>query len=192
MWFLRWLPTFLSFPLGGLLASRVVGEVNDPVSGLLAGLLAGVVIGTAQWLALRSSGLGYEWAIYTAVAMGAGSSLAAAVTDAGATDRDLVITGFVVGAAVGAGQAVVLARGARIAAAWVVVVSVAWALGWLATANVIVDADRGYVSFGASGALIATVVTGVALHRILGADPGGVPSATPDQRPDTGRAAANR
>lgn len=179
MWFTRWLATFLGFPLGGLLASRVVGPVDGPLSASFAGLLAGIVIGTAQWLPLRSRGVGYAWAIYTAVAMAAGSAVAAAVTDAGTTVGALVLTGLIAGAAVGAAQGVVLGRGPRIATMWAALVSLAWALGWLVTANVIVDAESGYVSFGASGAILATALTGIALYWILGRDQGRASSAAP-------------
>ena len=58
--------------------------------------------------------------------------------------------------------------------------SAAWALGWLTTANVIVDAERGYVTFGASGALIVTVITGLVLPRLLvAAAPPRLPPALP-------------
>ena len=47
--FLWWMLAFLGFPLGGLLALMVVGEL----SGALGGSLAGAVIGATQWLVLR-------------------------------------------------------------------------------------------------------------------------------------------
>ena len=47
----------------------------------------------------------------------------------------------------------------------------AWALGWLVTAEIIVDLHRGYVVFGSSGALTATLLTGVVLQRLLAPSP---------------------
>ena len=41
-----------------------------------------------------------------------------------------------------------------------------WSLGWLASAGVI-DIDRGFHVFGASGALLVTVLTGVILRGML-------------------------
>lgn len=179
MSFTRWLATFLGFPLGGFLAVLVVGSVDSPFSASLAGLLAGSVIGTAQWLVLRSHGVGIRWVLHTAAAMAAGNGAAAVVTDAGTTVSDLMVTGLVVGAAVGAAQGVLLGRGRRVAAVWATVVSLAWASGWAVTANVIVDAERGYVTMGASGALFATVVTGLALRRILARTGVRAPSSAP-------------
>ena len=43
-----------------------------------------------------------------------------------------------------------------------------WTLGWIMTSFVIVDLDRGHFVFGSSGAVVATVITGVVLRAILG------------------------
>ena len=185
MSFTRWISTFLGFPLGGLVALLVVGSVDGPISATIGGLLAGAVIGTAQWLALRSRGVGPRWAIYTTVATAAGSGVAATVTDAGTTVSSLVVSGLVTGAAVGAAQGVVLARGHRIAAVWAAVVSLAWGLGWLVSANVLVDPDRGYFMFGSSGAIVATLLTGFVLRRILGRHRASSPTAVPVAQPVT-------
>ena len=101
----RWLPTFLAFPLGGLLAFETVGSATDPATAAAAGLLAGAVIGAGQWLALRDHGIDRRWPLVTAAAMAAGSALAAAATGSGTDTSDLVLTGAVAGAAVGAAQA---------------------------------------------------------------------------------------
>ena len=100
----RWLPTFLAFPLGGLLAFETVGSATGPATAAAGGLLAGAVIGVGQWLALRNEGIDRRWPLFTAAAMAAGSALAAAATGAGTEVSDLVLTGAVAGAAVGAAQ----------------------------------------------------------------------------------------
>jgi hypothetical protein len=111
--------------------------------------------------------------------MAAGSAAAAALTGAATTVSALVLTGLISGAAVGAAQATILGRGRRIALARTSVVSIAWALGWLTTANVIVDAERRYVTFGASGALLVTVITGLALRWVPAGRRDPEPTATP-------------
>jgi hypothetical protein len=55
--------------------------------------------------------------------------------------------------------------------------SVGWAAGWAITANVIVDAESGYVTFGLSGALLVTIVTGIVLRRTLGSSRAVTPAA---------------
>jgi hypothetical protein len=161
MTFTRWLPTFLAFPLGGLIAIETVGSVHDPLSAAAAGLLAGAVIGSGQWLALRARGVGRRWIAYTAAAMAAGSALAAALTGSGTELADVMLAGLVTGAAVGGAQSRLLGRGAG---AWVAATAAAWSLGWLATWLTIVDIERGYAVFGSSGAIVATLLTGLALR----------------------------
>jgi hypothetical protein len=177
----RWLPTFLAFPLGGLLAVGTVGSLDDPVTAGAGGLLAGAVIGAAQWLALRPAGIGRRWIGYTAGAMAAGTAVAAAITGAGTELGDLMLSGLVAGAAVGTAQGGLLAatrdalptaRGASglIAAGWAAVTAASWSTAWLVSWTVIgVNADQGFYVFGSSGALVATAITGLALRGLRAA-----------------------
>src|SRR4051812_24959561 len=105
MTFTRWLPTFLAFPIGGLLAFETVGSVTNAGTAAAAGLIAGAVIGAGQWRALRDHGVDGRWPFVTAAAMAAGSALAAVATHAGTDVPDLILTGAVTGAAVGIAQA---------------------------------------------------------------------------------------
>jgi hypothetical protein len=157
----RWIPTFLAFPNGGLLAFETVGSATGPATAAAGGLLAGAVIGAGQWLALRNEGIDRRWPLVTAAAMAAGSALAATITGAGTEVSDLVLTGAVSGAAVGAAQAALIGR-----TQWAAVTAASWALAWLISAGVLAQqADEGFVVFGSSGALVATVLTGLALRR---------------------------
>jgi hypothetical protein len=167
MTFKRWLPTFLGFPVGGYIATTIVGSLHDPVSAAAGGVVAGAVIGGAQWLALRSRGMTRRWIGYTAAAMAAGSALGATLTGAGTEVADVMLWGLATGATVGAAQSALLARGAGVAAAWTAVTAVGWSLGWLVTSQVIVDIERGHHVFGSSGALLATLLTGLALRHLL-------------------------
>ncbi len=171
MTFVRWLPTFLAFPLAGLLTIETVGSLHGPASAAAAGLLAGTVIGTGQWLALRSRGIDVRWVAYTAVAMAAGATVAAIANGAGTDLTDVMLAGLITGAAVGAAQSALLTDERGDAATWTAVTAVAWALGWLATWATIVDIERGYVIFGSSGAVIVTILTGLTLRRELPSAP---------------------
>ena len=165
----RWLPTFLAFPPAGLLVVETVGSIDGPLSAAVGGALAGAVIGAGQWLALRSRGVGRRWIAATAAAMAAGSALAAAVTGAGTEVPDLMVAGAIAGAAVGAAQARLLGTDASTMASWTAVTGAGWALGWLATSSIGVDVERGYIVFGAAGALLATVLGGLALRHMAAA-----------------------
>jgi hypothetical protein len=163
-----WLVTFVGFPLGGLAAVTFVGSITSTVTGFLAGLISGTILGTAQWLVLRPRGISPLWIAVTSVGMAVGSGLATAVTSAGTSTGDLVLRGLISGAVVGIAQAFALR--ARLVYLWPMTVSATWALAWLITSNVIVDKDRGYVTFGASGAIIATAICGLVLYGILRPD----------------------
>ncbi|RAM37007.1 hypothetical protein [Arthrobacter globiformis] len=165
-WF-RWLPSFLGFPVGGWLAFQLVGSATSPPTAALAGAVAGTLIGTAQWLALRPA-VSWHWIGVSTIGMGVGGALAAAVTGSATTVGALAVTGLIAGAAVGLGQGIAFRRGWRVAVLWTVTVGASWMLGWTVTSHVIVDADRGYAAFGSSGALAVTLITGLALRRILG------------------------
>ena len=169
MTFKRWIPTFLAFPIAGWVAIETIGSSEELLPAALGGLLVGAAIGAAQWLALRGEGITQRWIGRTAAATAAGAALAAGATGAGTDVADLVVTGLITGAAVGAAQGPLLGRGARAAAAWTATTSAAWGLGWLTTSQVIVDAERGFHMFGSSGALVATVLTGLALRALAGA-----------------------
>ena len=171
MSFTRWLPTFLAFPAGGLLAIETLGPRDDAASAAAGGLLVGAIIGAAQWLALRSRGVDLRWIACTAAAMAAGAALAATVTSAGTELADVMVAGVITGAAVGAAQAALLPHSLKVAAIWTSVTAAAWSLGWLATWATIVDIERGHHSFGASGALVVTVLTGLTLRYLLAAPP---------------------
>ena len=165
MTFKRWIPTFLAFPLGGLLALTTVGELQDPATAAAGGLVAGAVIGLGQWLALRSDGIGRRWIGYTAAAMAAGTAAAAAITGAGTETADLIVTGVVAGAAVGAAQSALLGSGRL---AWTAVTASTWGLAWLISSVVLAQqSDSGFFVFGSSGAIVATVLTGLVLRRLL-------------------------
>jgi hypothetical protein len=156
----RWLPTFLAFPLGGLITMGIVGSLDGPVSAAAGGLLAGAVIGAAQWLAIGTT---KRWIAYTAGAMAAGAAVAAVVTGAGTDPADLILTGLIAGAAVGAAQGTILGA----TAAWTAVTAASWSLAWLVTWAVIgINADQGFHVFGSSGALVATLITGLALRKV--------------------------
>ena len=161
--FKRWLPTFLAFPIGGYLAYGTIGSVDGPASAAAAGLIAGAVIGAGQWLALRGEGIDARWAAVTAAAMTAGVTVATLITGAGTETADLVLTGAVAGTAVGAAQAALLGSGRL---AWTAVTGGSWALAWIISSAVLAqNADQGFVIFGSSGALVATILTGLALRR---------------------------
>jgi hypothetical protein len=158
------LATLIGFPIGGLIANIIVGPVDSVAAALAGGLLAGAVIGAAQWLALRNI-VPWVWIAATSVGMAAGLAVGAAVVDYGISRGDLMLMGAVTGLGVSGLQALVLARHGIFGAAWWAAVNPpAWALAWLISSYVIsANIDERFTNFGASGALLYALVTGLLL-----------------------------
>ena len=50
---------------------------------------------------------------------------------------------------------------------WTAITATGWSFGWLLTSLVIVDIERHHAVFGSSGALLVTLLTGLALRRTV-------------------------
>jgi hypothetical protein len=73
----------------------------------------------------------------------------------------------VAGTAVGAAQGTLLGGSRLVAPAWAAATGASWGIAWFVTWNVIgVNADQGFHVFGSSGALVATILTGLALRAL--------------------------
>ena len=162
------LAILVGYPIGGLLANVIVGHVDSVGAALAGGLIAGAVIGTAQWLALQPL-VPWLWAAATSVGMAIGLAAGSGLVDYGTERGDVVLMGAVTGLAVGGLQAIVLARSGVAGAVWWAVANPpAWALGWLVTSYVITsNVDEQFTNFGAGGALLFAVLTGLLLARLI-------------------------
>lgn len=143
--------TFLAFPPAGLLARAVAGPVDSIASGAVAGAIVGLVVGAAQWLVLRPAVRAW-WIAATAVALGTGLALSAALGLTTADRGDLLVMGVVCGVLVGAAQAPLMPAGRRLM--WGAAVALLWPLAWQVTAAVGVDLSQGWAVFGAAGAVM--------------------------------------
>ncbi len=136
---------------------------------------------------------GWRWAVGTLGAVAVGSVISMLVVASPVTPIAALVTGVITGALLGAVQAVVLRRALRaklrIVLIWTATVALSWAGAWVVTSLVIVDLDRSHAVFGASGALVATVVTGVVLRILLGDRARRAPR-DPDTTPAMGAAAS--
>ena len=164
---LRWLPTILAFPLGGYLAHALVGTADQLTATLVGGALLGAVLGTAQALALRSRVAPLPWIGATAVGLAVGVTLGSAAVDYGTGAADLALQGAISGAALGAAQLLGLRGRLPGAWQWLPLTAVAWTLGWSVTRAAGIDVERHYYNFGLSGALVATVLTGLLAVTIV-------------------------
>ncbi len=155
---LRWLPTFIGFPIGGLVAELIAGPVDGLAAALLGGAVTGVVLGVVQAWGMGSNGPpAREWIGATTAGLAVGLALGSAAVGYGTSLGDLVVQGAICGLAIGTAQALVL-RG-RVAYLWAPALSALWALGWAITTSIGVDVETQYAVFGSSGALVVTAAT---------------------------------
>ena len=98
-----------------------------------------------------------------AVGLAAGAALVGYETDLGA----LALMGLVSGAALGAAQGLVLARQGRRALAlpWALAMPALFSLGWSVASVTGIGVDDQFTVFGAGGALVFTLLSGLLLAR---------------------------
>jgi len=161
MFFLRWIPTFLAFPLGESIASAVLGTHRSPLTALAAGSIVGGVVGAAQCLALGRL-VDWRWAVWTLGATGVGCALSLVWFGPAVTPAAAAATALVTGGVVGVAQGSLLRRRWRIALAWAATVSLSWGV-----AGLVGTVGGARTVLGSNGALGATVVMGVVLWFVL-------------------------
>ena len=158
----------VSLPIAGYIADLVVDGVDSVGAALAGGLIVGAIIGAAEWFVLRRR-VSWLWIPATIAGMAVGLVAGAALVDYGIGRGDLALMGAVNGLAVGTMQALVLARH-RISGAlwWAVANPPAWALGWVVSSYVISsNIDERFPIFGASGALVFGLLTGLILVNLF-------------------------
>jgi hypothetical protein len=169
---LIWGATFVAFPVGGLLAMWIAGAIDDIQSALLGGGIVGAVVGVAQSLGSRAIDPARflpitRWAAATAVGMSLGLAAGASVVGFETSLQALIVVGLVTGLFLGVAQAIALPRslapGILSRALWAASTPIVLAAGWTVTTAAGVRVDEQFAVFGATGALVATALVGVAL-----------------------------
>ena len=158
----RWLGTFVGFPLAGVAARAVAGNIDTVGAAALGGLAGGAVLGAIQ------VGIGgidahqrMPWIAATAAGLAAGLTIGANTVDYRTDTASLVAMGAITGAMVGLAQALSVPMRMVDRVLWAVATPALWAGGWLISSQVITDADRQHAMFGSSGALAVSAVAGV-------------------------------
>lgn len=170
-----WVAVALAFPIAGYIGWKISGPVDTVEAALIGGALTGAGLAAVQWWAAKGAlGRATAWisasAAGYAVGLAAGAALVDYDTDLGA----LVLMGLVSGASLGAAQGLVLARqgNMRLGAAWGAAMPVLFALGWVATSAIGVSVENQFTVFGAAGAVLFMLLSGLVLARFT-------PSRTP-------------
>ena len=165
----RWMVSFLGYPLGGYAAFLLTGRVDGLGPALAGGFITGVVLGAFQVTSMVSARpRPLAWILATGVGLMAGVTAGAGLVDYQTDLTSLVLQGAVTGALIGLAQSVILVpRLGALAFIWPFFLSGTLAIGWAVTTSIGIDVDQQFTIFGASGALVTTLLTAVlplALH----------------------------
>jgi hypothetical protein len=164
---LLWTTGFLAFPLAGLAGTAVAGRVDSPLAALLGGTVTGLVIGAGQALVSHRRLDPRCWIPATAIGMGLGLLLGAALVGYRTSLADLALMGALTGLVLGIAQAVALPRATRLRWVWAAAMPILWALGWTATTLGGIAVDQQFTVFGAYGAVTFSALSGLLLHLLL-------------------------
>jgi hypothetical protein len=165
----HWAAVALAFPIAGYIGWGVSGHVDAPGAALIGGVITGAGLGAAQWFASQGAfgdGPG-AWIATSAVAYGAGLVVGAAAVGYSTDIASLMAMGAISGLFLGVGQGLVLVQQGRrsLAFAWATAMPVLLAVGWAASTLIGVDVDEQFTVFGAMGAIVFTLLSGLLLAR---------------------------
>jgi hypothetical protein len=162
----RWVSVAVAFPIAGIIGGAIGGRVDAFDAALVGGALTGAVLGAVQWWAADGElGRPAPWIGSSAGGYAAGLAVGAALVDYNTDLGALAVMGLVSGAALGAAQAIVLARrgDTRLARAWGAAMPLLFALGWCVSSVIGVNVDDQFTVFGAGGAIVFMLLSGLLL-----------------------------
>jgi hypothetical protein len=163
-----WVAVALAFPVAGYIGWQISGPVDTVAAALIGGAITGAGLAAVQWWAAKGTlGRAAPWISSGAAGYAAGLAAGAALVGYDTDLGSLTLMGLVSGASVGAAQGLVLAHQGRrgLAAAWAAAMPVLFGLGWIASTAIGVSVEDQFTVFGAAGALLFMVLSGLVVAR---------------------------
>jgi hypothetical protein len=164
----RWVAVALAFPVAGYIGWGIGGHVNAVDAALIGGAVTGAGLGAVEWWAAKGElGRPATWIGASAVGYSVGLAVGAALVGYDTDLGSLAAMGAVSGAVLGGAQGLVLAREGRreLALPWAVAMPVLFGLGWCASTGIGVDVGKQWTVFGAAGAVLFMLLSGLVLAR---------------------------
>ena len=168
----RWVAVAVAFPVAGLIGWTIGGEVDAVRPALVGGALTGAGLGAVQWWAAKGMfGRAAAWISVSAAGYAAGLAAGAALVGYDTDLGSLATMGLVSGAVLGTAQGFALSRQGkrRLAVAWGAGMPVLFAIGWSVTTLGGIDVDQQFTVFGAYGAVVFMLLSGLLLARFMSA-----------------------
>jgi hypothetical protein len=164
----RWMAVWPAFPVAGFIGWTIGGRVDALDGALVGGALTAAGLAAVQWWAAKGAlGRPAPWIGASAIGYAVGLAAAAALVDYETGLGALALMGLVSGAALGVAQGLVLAGQGRrgLALPWALAMPALFALGWSAASLTGIGVDDQFTVFGAGGALLFTLLSGLLLAR---------------------------
>jgi hypothetical protein len=164
----RWVAVAAAFPIAGLIGWAIGGHVDAVDAALVGGAITGAGIGAVEWWAAKGAlGRPAVWISASTVGYAAGLAAGAALVGYDTELGTLAVMGLISGAVLGGAQGLVLAQQGRrgLAVPWALAMPVIFALGWCASTGIGVDVDDQFTVFGAAGAVVFMLLSGLVLAR---------------------------
>ena len=152
--------------MAGEIGHLVAGRVDSVSAAVLGGVVTGAGLGAAQWALLRRRGIGVGWIPATAVGLGAGLAVGAALVSYRTDITSLALMGAICGLAVGIAQGAMLGNTKRMLG-WSAVTAALWAVGWSVTTAGGISVDQQFVVFGAYGAIASTFLQSMIIGSFI-------------------------
>ena len=164
---LLWTLSFLAIPIAGYLGTAIVGPVDNPIAALLGGAFVGGSVGLVQALLSRGRLSPLRWTAATAAGMSVAVFSSTLVVGYATDLGSLATAGGIAGAVLGLAQTLALPTGTRLRWLWLPVTAVLWPLAWTVTTLAGIHVEEQFIMFGASGAIVYTVLAGLTLQALL-------------------------
>jgi hypothetical protein len=157
----KWLAVFIAYPIAGALGRLIANPADGFVFAFVTAAVAGAILGIAQWLALGRHISAALWVGATAIGLGVSFVIVQAL--GATTNSAALVIGGVTGLGVGVAQSLVRSDRMPPPAIWIPTMAVAWAIAWVVTTSIGVQANAGWPVVGVSGALAAQLLSGIVL-----------------------------
>jgi len=122
------------------------------------------------------------WTVASTVGTSVGVAVGTLVTGYQTSLGALALGGLITGVIVGTAQTLALPASARFRWIWLPVTAALWPLAWTVTTLAGIGVDEQFIIFGASGAFVYTVLTGLVLQLLLPRPAGRTAASTASAR----------
>lgn len=164
---LMWMLSFLVIPIAGYIGTFIVGRIDDLAAALIGGAFVGLAVGFVQALVSRRRLSLLTWTIASTIGMSVGVALGTLAVGYRTSLGALALAGLITGVTVGIAQALALPRETRFRWLWLPVTAALWPLAWTVTALAGIQVEQQFIIFGASGAVVYTLLAGLVLQLLI-------------------------